>query len=884
MSAGQDRDDSTRSYVILTEGAKVGRYRIIEKIGEGGMGEVYLAHDVDLDRSVALKFLPQYLVSDESAKARFKREAQAAAKLSHTNIVTIFEVGEYQGRPYFAMEHIEGQSLRDLIKREELPLGRLTELTIQICEGLHEAHRCGIVHRDIKPANVTLDKNGYPKLLDFGLAALQGLEHLTKTGSTLGTIGYMSPEQIQAREIDHRSDLFSLGVVLYEMIARRKPFTGDNEAAIMNSVLHDTPEPLSRYKSDVSAELQQVVSKLLDKDPELRYQSAADVIADLKRLSIRVSTTKERPPEKRNRFTLILFAIVLAVVAGYWIITDFPAAPTDMPGQELKVLAVLPFENLGPEENEYFADGVTNEIISKLSTLGGLGVISRKSAYAYKNSDRTLPEIARDLGADYILDGCILWDGSSGVDRIRITPQLVQVTNDRHIWAESYEFELTEVFEIQSEIAARIADALDVTLLDPQRQSLNSRPTESIEAYDFYLRGLDYDDRHEFEYAEEMFQKAIDLDGTFAVAYAALSQVHSYMYWSGRDMSRQRIRSAREAAEKSLSLDPSLTAGHLASGYCHYYGERDYEKALQEFTHVLKSQPSNSEALCAVAYVKRRQGDWEESVNKLERAVGLDPRSISKASNLVITCIYVRDYSKALAEIDRIVSLYPDFAWAWGYKAVIYGMYLGDTAQAHMTLNESYDKINVNDLPYEIWHLDLISGDFEAAVDRDDRPVGRLTNAADSGSYYFNRGESYDLAQNLEMSYVYSDSARACFEKMLELDRAAEEQAGTKMALARSLAGLGRREQAVLLGIQAISDLPLTVDAYKGSDLMRDLALIYVRVGEYDKAIDLLDTLLTIPSIVSTSELRLHPRWASLRDSPSFQKLIDSHPIPRKDL
>ncbi|UCC45559.1 MAG: serine/threonine protein kinase, partial [Candidatus Zixiibacteriota bacterium] len=315
-------DDHTRTHIVLTEGTMVSHYRIISKIGAGGMGEVYLAEDTKLDREVALKFLPPHLCQDEDCRSRFKREAQAAAKLDHPNIVTIYEVSEYQGRPYFSMQLVEGQSLRELLKGKELDFDRIVQLAIQICDGLGAAHDKNIVHRDIKPSNIVIDAYGRPKILDFGLAAIQGSEHLTKTGSTLGTVKYMSPEQVQGKEVDHRSDLFSFGVVLYETITGHSPFARDNDMATGQAILSFDPEPLAKYRSNLPDLLQSILSKLLEKDPSTRYQSAAGVISDLKRLlrsteSAIATGALARP--RRSRLLALLFpslaAVVLAVAA-----------------------------------------------------------------------------------------------------------------------------------------------------------------------------------------------------------------------------------------------------------------------------------------------------------------------------------------------------------------------------------------------------------------------------------------------------------------------------------------------------------------------------------------------------------------------------------------
>ena len=340
-------DDKTRTHVVLIKGTMVSHYRIIEKIGAGGMGEVYLAEDTELSRSVALKFLPPHLCQDEDSRERFKREAQAAAQLNHPNIVHIYEVAEHNGRPFFAMEHVAGQTLKEAIRDSQPSLEETLHLLLQVCEGLAKAHEAGITHRDIKPSNIVIDVDSRPKLVDFGLATIQGTDKLTKTGSTLGTIGYMSPEQINTKEIDSRSDLFSIGVVLYEMIAGRLPFFGETEAATMNAVLNQTPEPLSRYKSGVTGELQRIVSKLLEKDTSLRYQSAAGLISDLKTLTRNQSPAVGKPPvDWWNRYVVVGAVVVCLSMAAYYLLFRNRDSTSHVQPDRI-MLAVLPFENLG---------------------------------------------------------------------------------------------------------------------------------------------------------------------------------------------------------------------------------------------------------------------------------------------------------------------------------------------------------------------------------------------------------------------------------------------------------------------------------------------------------------------------------------------------------
>jgi len=436
----QPDDDKTQAMKVLSKGTVIGHYCIVEKIGAGGMGEVYLAEDTSLNRKVALKFLSSHLCQVADCRARFKREAQAAAKLDHPNIVTVYEVGEFQGRPFFAMQHIEGRSLKDHASNHELSIQQILEIGIQIAEGLQAAHEQGVTHRDIKPANVLIDTHGRARILDFGLASVAGTDHLTKTGSTLGTVGYMSPEQVRGEQVDHRTDIFSLGVVLYELITGRQPFKGDNDAATSRNIIDHEPEPIARYKSGANAELQRVISNALDKDTATRYQHADDLATDLKRLVNDSRQAEHRPPLKPVRswlrFVVSVALVILVVVSAYIFFSRLKSPQTET-ARATPMIAVLPFENLGNPEDEYFADGMTEEITSRLVGIDGLGVISRTSAMQYKKSGKSLSQIGKELGVNYILEGSVRWAKSGGQTRVRITPQLIRVSDDRHMWADN---------------------------------------------------------------------------------------------------------------------------------------------------------------------------------------------------------------------------------------------------------------------------------------------------------------------------------------------------------------------------------------------------------------------------------------------------------------
>ena len=583
MANSEFDDDKTRTHVILTRGTMVQHYRIIEKLGAGGMGEVYLAEDTKLKRQVALKFLSTQYVSDSDFKTRFMREAEATAKLNHPNIVTIYDVSEFQGRPFFAMELIEGQSLRELSKDKELDLDRIIELAIQFCDGLGAAHEKKVVHRDIKPSNVVIDAHGRIKILDFGLAAIQGGERLTRTGSTLGTVRYMSPEQVQGRVVDNRSDLFSLGVVLYEMITGRTPFERDNEAATLKSIGQDKPEPLERYKSGVPDRLQQVVDKLLEKDREFRYQNASDVKSDLKRLNVVTSEDDSKRPS----------------------------------------IAVLPFANMSTDkEQEYFCFGIAEDILNDLTKIDELRVVSRTSSFAFKGKTEDLRDVGRKLNVGTILEGSVRKAGN----RLRITAQLINVADGYHLWSERYDRELDDVFAIQDEIAESIVQALRVKLGPRQELDKSKGPTRNIEAYELYLRGRIFfhqSGRKGLQFASELFSRAIEKDLGYALAYTGLSDSlsHTFLYF---DNDESNVNGAMEASKKALKLNPRLAEAHASRGLAVSLAKQ-YQEAEEEFKKAIDLNPNLFEAYYHYARACFVQGKHEMACQLFEQAGKVKP-------------------------------------------------------------------------------------------------------------------------------------------------------------------------------------------------------------------------------------------------------------------
>jgi len=874
----KDRDDDkTQTHVVLTKGTMVSHYRIVEKIGAGGMGEVYLAEDTELDRKVALKFLPPHLCQDEDCRKRFKREAQAAAKLDHPNIVTIHEVGEHQGRPFFAMQHIEGRSLRD-VKAEELDFDRIIGIAIQLCDGLHSAHTSGVIHRDVKPSNIIIDSSGRPKLLDFGLATVKGGEQLTKTGSTLGTVGYMSPEQIEGKSTDARSDLFSLGVVLYELISNRSPFRRDDETATLKAILNDTPEPLARYKADVSDDLQRIITKLLEKDSSLRYQSAAGVIPDLKKLSAAstAGVAIERKRDRWSRYVVPLAAVVLLVVVAIWYFGYRDRAPQTTCTDDRIMLAVLPFENLGDPEDEYFADGLTDEIISRLAGIKRIGVISRTSIMRFKNSEMDLPDIADQLGVDYIVEGTIRWDKRGDPERIRITPQLIEASSNTHLWANPIEEEITRIFEVQANMAEEIARALDISLPDSGHDRLGVAFTGNIEAYNYYLRGLEYHrvssspfgTNHQL--AIEMFEKAVNLDSTFASASAWLARLYAYDHFNAVDRNGMRLSQAKQAALRASRYSSGGADGHLAMGYYYYYGSRDYESALHEFEAALLMQPNNSDLLHAIGAVQRRQGKWDNARESFKASLTLDPLNPTKHLQLLYVLDPTRRFEESLEVLDHGIAIAPDFARFHISKFfVIYNLY-EDLEMAREVLEQASQVVSECELEdtwedFHYWARDYARATVQKC------PLERFR---DSVYYYLSRSSIYRTMNDSVTSFAFADSARRTMERQLETQPDYHEH-HSNLGLAFAL--LQRKNEAVESGLRATRLLPVSKDAYRGFRRLQDLAKIYTLVGEKDLAIETLDSLLSIPSYIPVAMLRIDPVWDPLRDHSRFQALIKKY-------
>jgi len=662
----------------MEAGTRLGHFEILRKIGAGGMGEVYLAEDTRLGRQVAIKILPAELAADARRRTRFAREARAASALSHPNIAHIYDVGEEDGTHFIAMEYVEGPDLGKRLAVAPLSQEALLDIAIQVAGALEEARGKGIIHRDIKPANIALTARGEVKVLDFGLAKLTlPLESdsagpaatlsQTAEGSVLGTAYYMSPEQAQGREIDTRSDLFSLGSVLYEMVTGRRPFEGEGLLGIVNAINHSEPEAMARFNYEVSPELQRIIQKLLAKNPDHRYQTPRDLLVDLKNLK-RANDSQSNmvsgsgfaaagPRKRRNPAWILVPVIAVAVAAAaYFLIPRASAAVSS--------LAILPFENeTGEPEVDYLCNGVTESLINSLAQVPELRVISRQSSFADKVRGLDAEAAGKELGVDAVLFGRVIQRGTE----LTVSTELVDTRDSRQLWGNRYNRQLDQLLDVEKEITLTIAKTLRLELGDNNRELVAPGVTDNVEAYRLYLKGREFTTgtRREMDKAIEYFEKAIALDPDYALPYAGMAASYTTQAYLRGGESEEMVAKARAAARKAMELDPNLAESYTAAGMIKLIFDLDFAGAEADLAKGLALGPGKHDVVMAMGDYNLMIGRPAAALPYYERAMELDPLSTIAAHDMGLVNMILGNYEQCAFYFKKAIDINPN--WTWGY-------------------------------------------------------------------------------------------------------------------------------------------------------------------------------------------------------------------------
>lgn len=870
------------------------------------MGVVYQAKDTKLDRTVGLKFLPSHLTQSEKDKQRFLREAKAVASLNHPNICTIHSIEEHNGRPFFVMECIDGQTLSDLFNTRSLSTERTLQYAIQISKALAEAHEKGIVHRDIKPSNIMVDSKNRIKVMDFGLAKLSDSKPITQTGTTVGTMAYMAPEQIQGRPVDHRADLFSFGVLLFEMLTGTRPFRGEYDAALTYAIVNEEPPLLSDLLLNVPQKLTMLIKSLLIKDPAKRYSSTENLAIDLeiclKELSnslepvsrqnnnksnlpsVEKSETDESSRSGSSTITINLpplkspaavagiggFLIILSMI-GYWLFSsaDSHAFSSD------NSIAVLPLESISQNPDDMqFTDGIHEELINRLAGISDLMVIARRSVLGFSPGNRDLQSIGRELGVSSIIDGTVRRAG----DRLRVTVQLIDVNSLGTIWSGSFDEDIDDVFEIQSRIAEQVAGQLQASLTIEEQERLSRRPTDNPLAYRFYMQGREYLSRPAFEeenmrLAEQFFTRSVEEDPKFTQAWAMLAYTYSSIYWF-HGKTPEQLERVKKTVEQAHFLDPYLPETQLAMGAYLFRSNADFDDTLSYFEMALQRFPNEPNLHLFTALTHRRLGNWDLLIKHLKRAVELDPLNTNINIELAYNYWMVRDYDRALLTLDHLLEFNPNESIAYFYKAW-FGLSKDGSLEGFENWWNHISPADPAVVEPGNW------GDYNSLKRNWDEALRGYENLKDPivwQSEVQYKTKEYLMAITLQKM---GDSTKALnhFEKIrTELESLKAEHPNEpryRMELGKVYARIGESEKAIQEAQKAEELLqPLFLDAEFKPYIEMHLAYIYTWSGELELALDKLESSLSGPSSVHRNDIRMDPTWDPLRDLPRFQELM----------
>ncbi|MBA3497516.1 MAG: protein kinase [Gemmatimonadales bacterium] len=862
------------------------RYRLDRELGRGGMACVFLAHDLRHDRPVALKVLHPELAALLGPE-RFQREIKLAARLQHPHILTVHDSGETDGQLWFTMPFVEGESLRERLGREtQLSVDDALRIATDAARALDYAHQHGVVHRDIKPENLLLTTDGSTLVADFGIArSLSGADdHLTQTGTSVGTPAYMSPEQAAGqRDLDGRSDIYSLACVLYEMLAGEPPYTGASAQVILAKRVSGPVPLVRRVRPAVPEALEQAVATALAPVAADRFATAAEFGRVLASAASAVSTARAaafveagaitgRPGRRPVLWALIAACGLAVATAGVLGVRSHRAAASS----ELTRLAVLPFDNQGAPEDEYFADGMTDAVRGKLSALSGLQVTARQSSAEYKHSDKSLREIGRELGVEYLLTATVRWEKQGGANRVQVSPELVQVSTASMRWQQPFDAAMTSVFEVQGQIAGLVAGALDVALGPKEQLALAERPTRNLAAYDDFLRGeeasrsLGVGDAPTLRRAVPFYEAAVARDTTFAVAWARLAVAHAGLYLYGSPTPAE-----AKAAERALAHAEALaaTAPETFVARQSYEGwvRLDWTRALAAAKAGLARYPAHPDLIHAAGLAERSLGRFDAALEHFTRAQQLDPRSLGVVRRRGETLLYLRDWESARPVLDQAHAIDPNDLYKWQLSAMTY-LTAGDLDGARRVLARvppTVDRIAlaVNLALYGdmYWALDEQAQDIVLA-----QPMGAFLNY--QVAFTMVRAQLHHLRGDSALTRIWADSALQAVQAQL---RAVPDDAQLHVFHGLASAYLGQKATAIAEGERGVVLLPIAKDAFNGTYIQHQLVRIYVLVGEFDNALDQLEPLLKVPYYLSPGWLRIDPTFAPLRGHLRFDRLAD---------
>jgi serine/threonine protein kinase/Tfp pilus assembly protein PilF len=887
----------------FASGQKVfGRYTLIKILGRGGMGIVWLARDEELERDVALKFLPDLMIQDHAVFDQLKRETKRCLELTHPYIVRIHDFIHDERSGCISMEYVDGETLSNLRAEKERKVFEPDEIaawTSQLCDALDYAHNdAKIIHCDLKPANLMVNQRGDLKISDFGIARslAESASRITLEQGRSGTLVYMSPQQLNGERCTHLDDIYSLGATLYELLTSKPPFySGNIDRQICERVAPSMTE--RRKELDIEPALvpevwEDTVAACLAKDPSRRPQSAAEV---RRRLQLAPGQTRIRriPDKGLKRKTLLIGGIaalsVLALASWYLGVLKQHAKPVPQPAAiPEKSIAVLPFENRSEEKaNAYFADGIQDEILTRLSKIADLKVISRTSTQHYKSAPENLPEIARQLGVAHILEGSVQKSG----DAVRVNVQLIKAANDSHVWADTFDRKLTDIFSVESEVAKAVADQLKAKLTGQEEQVITAKPTDNPEAYDAYLRGLAYILKTQTTAAhalgaQKYLREAVRLDPKFALAWALLSYNNARGYITASLQPTLALREeTRQAAETALTLQPNLGEAVLAKGFYHYACLKDYDTAVHYFEQARSFLPNSSQIPAALAYVMRRRGQWERSETYFNEAERLGPRDTEALAEHAYSYIALRRFPEALRKLEQVLDITPDDVDALALKAAI-AQAEGDVTRASMLLAPLHP--NPDDTRV------LETQVYQAVLER--RPaqiiprLNEILAKPDPALGFVNGEVRFWLGWAQEVAGDYAAAKETWQQARSELEPFLQEQPDNYSLigdLALTMMGLGDKASALALSERAMAANPIEKDALRGPGPVEIFGRVAARMGEPDRAIATLQKLLSIPyagplavAPLTPALLRLDPMFDPLRNDPRFQRLVAS-PAPK---